>query len=216
MQTQLERLVREADFGDQVEENIGRCVHCGFCLATCPTYQILGDELDSPRGRIYQMKLVFEGAEPTRETQLHLDRCLTCRNCETTCPSGVEYGKLVDFGRQFVSERVERPRGERLLREGLRVLLGSRWFGPLYRIGQLVRPVLPPPLKAKVVARRPAGPAFKADAPYVVAVIDLDEGARMMTNIVTGDVEAVRIGQRVTVHYDDVTDEVTLPKFRLL
>ncbi len=173
MQTQLEQLVRDAEFGDQVEEHIGRCVHCGFCLATCPTYQILGDELDSPRGRIYQMKLVFEGAEPTRETQLHLDRCLTCRNCETTCPSGVEYGKLIDFGRKFVSERVERPRGERLLREGLRVLLGSPWFGVLYRVGQVVRPVLPPLLKAKVVARRPAGAAPAASGRHARQVLML-------------------------------------------
>lgn len=158
MQTELEKWVQEASYGEQVDEIIRRCVHCGFCLATCPTFQILGDELDSPRGRIYQMKLVFEGMEPTQETQRHLDRCLTCRNCETTCPSGVEYGKLVDFGRQVVNERVQRPFRQRLLRESLRRLLSSRWFPALYRMGQQMRPLLPARLKAKVVAARPAGP----------------------------------------------------------
>ena len=102
---------------------VGDCVHCGFCNATCPTYQLLGDELDGPRGRIYLMKQMFEGGEVTESTQLHLDRCLTCRNCETTCPSGVDYGHLVDIGRAIVDEKVERPAGERavrwLLKEGL-------------------------------------------------------------------------------------------------
>src|SRR5512135_1364976 len=95
---------------------VEKCVHCGFCLATCPSYQVLGDELDSPRGRIYQIKQVLEGAEPTRSQQIHLDRCLTCRSCETTCPSGVEYGHLLDIGRAAVDERVRRPLRERLAR----------------------------------------------------------------------------------------------------
>ena len=99
------------------EEILRKCVHCGFCLATCPTYNILGDELDSPRGRIYQIKQVLEGTAADAGTQLLLDRCLTCRNCETTCPSGVEYGRLLDVGRQIVEERVERPLGQRLMRK---------------------------------------------------------------------------------------------------
>jgi len=157
MQTQLADWARDTDFGREADEILRRCVHCGFCLATCPTYLILGDELDSPRGRIYQMKQVLEGVQPTYVTQQHLDRCLTCRNCETTCPSGVKYGALVDIGRQLVSERVERPWRERLLRESLRRLMGSSWFGPLYRVGRWVRPVLPPVLRAKITHAPPAG-----------------------------------------------------------
>jgi glycolate oxidase iron-sulfur subunit len=157
MQTQLAEWARDTDFGREADEILRRCVHCGFCLATCPTYQIMGDELDSPRGRIYQIKQILEGAEPTYVTQQHLDRCLTCRNCETTCPSGVQYGALVDIGRQIVSERVRRPLRERLIRGTLRRLMGSRWFGPLYRIGIWVRPVLPAVLRAKIAQSRPAG-----------------------------------------------------------
>ncbi|MFA5665089.1 glycolate oxidase subunit GlcF [Castellaniella sp.] len=155
MQTQLAEWARDTDFGREADEILRRCVHCGFCLATCPTYQLLGDELDSPRGRIYQMKQLLEGVEPTYVTQQHLDRCLTCRNCETTCPSGVEYGALVDIGRQLVSERVRRPW---LKREGLRRLMGSAWFGPLYRLGLHVRPILPAVLRSKLAPARAAGP----------------------------------------------------------
>ncbi len=162
MQTNLADWARDTDFGREADEILRRCVHCGFCLATCPTYQILGDELDSPRGRIYQMKQVLEGAEPSYVTQQHLDRCLTCRNCETTCPSGVKYGELVDIGRQIVSERVRRPLGDRLLRATLRRLLGSPWFGPLYRAGRLARPLLPAVLQSKIPQARPAG-ALPAD-----------------------------------------------------
>lgn len=157
MQTKLADWARNAEYGKDVEAIIGRCTHCGFCLATCPTFQILGDELDSPRGRIYQMKAVFEGAAPSHETQQHLDRCLTCLNCETTCPSGVEYGKLLDAGRRVLAERVRRPWRERLLRACLRRLMGSRGFGPLYRVGRWVRPVLPATLKSKITPARPAG-----------------------------------------------------------
>jgi len=109
MQTHLAPEFQNTPEGQEAEAILRKCVHCGFCLATCPTYQLLGDELDSPRGRIYQIKQVLEGHAPTRETQLHLDRCLTCLNCETTCPSGVEYGHLVDIGRQVVERSVERP-----------------------------------------------------------------------------------------------------------
>ena len=104
MQTQIADSYRNTPDGEVAERILRSCVHCGFCLATCPTYQVLGNELDSPRGRIYLMKQVLEGATPTAKTQLHLDRCLTCRNCETTCPSGVEYGKLLDIGRHLVED----------------------------------------------------------------------------------------------------------------
>lgn len=150
MQTNLASWIRDTPEGEQAEEILRRCVHCGFCLATCPTYLELGDELDSPRGRIYLIKQMLEGADVTESTQLHLDRCLTCRNCETTCPSGVEYGKLVDIGRAVVAERIERPAQERLLHSALRRGLNSPLFGPAMALGRLMRPLLPGALRDKV------------------------------------------------------------------
>ncbi|MDO9071663.1 MAG: glycolate oxidase subunit GlcF [Rubrivivax sp.] len=150
MQTKLAPEFKGTRQGETAEAILRKCVHCGFCTATCPTYQLLGDELDSPRGRIYLMKQVLEGAPVTRRTQLHLDRCLTCRNCETTCPSGVQYGHLVDIGREIVEARVERPAGERAVRWLLKEGLTSPLFGPAMKLGQLVRPLLPQALKDKV------------------------------------------------------------------
>ena len=152
MQTQLAPEFQGTRDGEAAEAILRKCVHCGFCTATCPTYQLLGDELDGPRGRIYLIKQVLEGAPVTRSTQQHLDRCLTCRNCETTCPSGVQYGQLVDIGRHIVEERVPRPAGERALRWLLREGLTSPLFGPAMKVGQLVRPLLPQSLKHKVPA----------------------------------------------------------------
>src|SRR6187431_3570987 len=120
MQTNLAPEYRDTHDGREADAILRSCVHCGFCTATCPTYQLLGDELDGPRGRIYLIKQVLEGAEPTRATQLHLDRCLTCRSCETTCPSGVQYGRLLDIGRALVAERVRRPGTVTLKRNVLR------------------------------------------------------------------------------------------------
>jgi glycolate oxidase iron-sulfur subunit len=157
MQTTLSPEFKDTPAGRDAEAILRKCVHCGFCTATCPTYQLLGDELDGPRGRIYLIKQVLEGAPPTRDTQLHLDRCLTCRNCETTCPSGVQYGHLIDIGRQLVEQRVERPPAERRQRAWLRRGLSSPLFGPAMRLGQAVRGLLPPALRAKVPERRPAG-----------------------------------------------------------
>ena len=142
--------------GQAAEAILRKCVHCGFCTATCPTYQLLGDELDGPRGRIYLMKQVLEGATPTRATQLHLDRCLTCRNCETTCPSGVQYGQLVEIGRKLVDAQVERPLAERGLRWLLKEGLTSPLFGPAMAMGKLVRPLLPAALQDKVPGAAPA------------------------------------------------------------
>ena len=153
MQTHLAPEFKGTPEGDAAEAILRACVHCGFCTATCPTYQLLGDELDGPRGRIYLIKQVLEGAEPTRATQLHLDRCLTCRNCESTCPSGVRYGELVDIGRRVVEARVERPAGERAKRWLLKEGLPSPLFSPAMKLGQMVRPLLPAPLKAKVPPR---------------------------------------------------------------
>lgn len=183
MQTNLAAWAREADFADQAEEILRRCVHCGFCTATCPTYQVLGDELDSPRGRIYLIKQVLEGEEPTRSTQVHLDRCLTCRNCETTCPSGVEYGHLVDIGRAVVEARVERPLAERVKRAALRKGLNSPLFAPAMRVGQALRGVLPEALKRKVLPRREPGALPKQDrhARQVLMLVGCVQPAMMPT-----------------------------------
>ena len=150
MQTNLAPEYRSTPEGQEAEAILRKCVHCGFCTATCPTYQTLGDELDGPRGRIYLIKQVLEGQTPTRATQEHLDRCLTCRNCESTCPSGVQYGHLVDIGRKVVDEKVQRPLGERLKRWALKEGVPSPLFGPAMKLGQAVRPLLPEALKAKV------------------------------------------------------------------
>jgi len=159
MQTNLAEFIRDTEEGREADAILRKCVHCGFCLATCPTYQLLGDELDSPRGRIYLIKQVLEGSTPTATTQLHLDRCLTCRNCETTCPSGVEYGRLADIGRRVVEERVERPLPGRLARRALRMLIPHRdRFAALLWIGQTVRPLLPRALKRRVPAPSSARP----------------------------------------------------------
>lgn len=143
------------------EAVLKKCVHCGFCLATCPTYNLLGDELDSPRGRIYLIKQVVEGHKPTIATRNHLDRCLTCRNCETTCPSGVEYGHLVDLGRDLVEETVPRSGADKWMRKGiLSVLPYSTRVTPLVKLGQAVRPLLPGALAASVPLKQvvPAKP----------------------------------------------------------
>src|SRR5574343_1828859 len=155
MQTHLAPEFVGTPEGDAAEAILRKCVHCGFCTATCPTYQLLGDELDGPRGRIYLMKQVLEGATPTRATQQHLDRCLTCRNCESTCPSGVDYGHLVDIGRKIVDAQVPRPAGERAVRWLLKEGLTSPLFGTAMALGRAVRPLLPGVLKEKVPTAHP-------------------------------------------------------------
>jgi glycolate oxidase iron-sulfur subunit len=157
MQTHLSPEFQGTPEGAEAEAILRKCVHCGFCTATCPTYQILGDELDGPRGRIYLMKQVLEGHEPTRKTQLHLDRCLTCRNCESTCPSGVDYGRLVDIGRAIVERKVQRDPSSRALRWALKEGMTSAAFGPAMKLGQAMRGVLPERLRQKVPESRPAG-----------------------------------------------------------
>jgi glycolate oxidase iron-sulfur subunit len=159
METKLApQFINTAD-GIEAKRILGKCVHCGFCTATCPTYQLLGDELDGPRGRIYLIKQIAEGQHPSEKTRVHLDRCLTCRNCESTCPSGVEYGKLVDIGRKWVEEKTpSRPGAERvtrwLLKEGL---TNPTLFNSAMSMGRLVRPFLPTALKRKIPQGLPAG-----------------------------------------------------------
>jgi glycolate oxidase iron-sulfur subunit len=157
MQTNLSPEYAGTADGQDAEAILRKCVHCGFCTATCPTYQLLGDELDGPRGRIYLIKQVLEGAQPTRKTQQHLDRCLTCRNCETTCPSGVQYGHLVDIGRKLVDAKVERPATEKALRWALKEGLPSPLFAPAMKVGQAMRGLLPASLKSKVPPKQAAG-----------------------------------------------------------
>lgn len=164
MQTHLSAEFSASTEGKEAAAILRKCVHCGFCNATCPTYQLLGDELDGPRGRIYLIKQMLEGTQVTRSTQQHLDRCLTCLNCQTTCPSGVEYGHLIDIGRKLVEERVERPPLERAKRWLLREGLTSSWFAAALKAGQVLRPLLPRVLKNKVPARTAKQSAHAARA----------------------------------------------------
>ncbi len=162
MQTRLGDDLRATPQGEEAAAILRACVHCGFCNATCPTYQLLGDELDGPRGRIYLIKQMLEGQPVTALTRGHLDRCLTCRNCETTCPSGVQYGRLIDIGREVVEQRAPRPLAERLLREGLARTLQTPWlFASLLQLGRGVRWALP----ARVREHLPAGRAYAAQRP---------------------------------------------------
>ena len=160
METHLADFIRHTTAGREAEEILRRCVHCGFCTATCPTYQLLGDELDGPRGRIYLIKQVLEGATPTEKTRLHLDRCLSCRSCETTCPSGVHYSRLLDIGREVVERMVPRTGSDAFMRGALKNLLPrSTVFGAAMKLGQSVRLLLPGALRAKVPPLSSAGPA---------------------------------------------------------
>ena len=157
MQTALAEFVRDTPEGREADAILRKCVHCGFCTATCPTYLLLGDENDSPRGRIYLMKQALEGQAITEKTRVHLDRCLTCRACETTCPSGVQYGRLLDIGRKLVEKHTRRPAGQIVRRRVLAEILPRRFlFAPLLLLGRLARPLLPPALAEKVPASVPA------------------------------------------------------------
>lgn len=158
MQTNLADFIKNTREGQEADAILRSCVHCGFCNATCPTYQLLGDELDGPRGRIYLIKQVLEGVPATAKTQSHLDRCLTCRNCETTCPSGVQYARLVDIGRKVVEQQVPRPLAARMQRLLLKEGLPRPWlFKPALKAGQLLRPLLSKPLQDKLPRTRSGG-----------------------------------------------------------
>ncbi len=153
MQTKLSADILSTPQGQAADRILRACVHCGFCTATCPTYQLLGDELDSPRGRIYLIKQMLEGNAVTAKTQTHLDRCLTCRSCETTCPSGVQYGKLIDIGRELVEHRVSRGVFDYIKRLMLRKIVPyPARFKALVTLGSLAKPLLPASLKRKLPA----------------------------------------------------------------
>jgi glycolate oxidase iron-sulfur subunit len=158
MQTNLADWIKDTPEGQEADAILRKCVHCGFCLATCPTYNLVGDELDSPRGRIYLMKQVFEGAAVTQKTQLHLDRCLTCRACESTCPSGVQYGRLVDIGRKVVEDKVGRSMVETVQRSLLKhTLPNTALFAAGLAVGRMAKPLMPASLANKMGMARPAG-----------------------------------------------------------
>jgi len=158
VQTELADFIRDTPEGREADAILRKCVHCGFCTATCPTYQLLGDELDGPRGRIYLVKQVLEGAAPTERTRLHLDRCLSCRSCESTCPSGVQYGRLADIGRGIVEQKVGRSVFDRMWRAVLgAVLPRAGLFSFLLSLGRFFRPVLPDALKEKILEKADAG-----------------------------------------------------------
>jgi glycolate oxidase iron-sulfur subunit len=198
MQTHLSPEFESTPEGEEARDIVRKCVHCGFCNATCPTYQLLGDELDGPRGRIYLIKQVLEGGVPTRSTQQHLDRCLTCLNCQTTCPSGVEYGHLVDIGRKIVDARVERPPAERAVRWLLKEGLTSPLFAPAMRIGRALRPLLPAALKNKVPSRNAAAPRAAPAREHQRKVLLLQGCAQpsMMPGI---DIAAARVLDRAGI-----------------
>jgi len=159
MDTRLADFVSQTRAGQQAEAILRQCVHCGFCTATCPTYQLLGDELDGPRGRIYLIKQLLEGKEVTEKTRLHLDRCLTCRSCETTCPSGVQYVHLLDIGRQVLEEKLPRRGGAALKQRVLReALTRPAVFGAAIGLGRMLRPLLPSSLADKLPRPAPGGP----------------------------------------------------------
>lgn len=158
MQTQLSANLKSSGLGQEAESILRTCVHCGFCLPACPTYRILGNELDSPRGRIYLMKQLMEGAAVTQKTQLHLDRCLTCLACEAACPSGVQYGRLVDIGRALTEQAVPRDALDTARRHLLaKILSRPKIFSALLQLGQLFRPILPAVMKQKIPLPRTRG-----------------------------------------------------------
>jgi len=171
MQVTLDkRFEQRADAAEAVDI-LRRCVHCGFCTATCPTYQLFGDELDGPRGRLYLVKQLLEGEVPTSRTRLHLDRCLTCRACETTCPSGVAYGPLVDIGRTVLADELPRGPLAKLGRAALAAFLTGPFFRPAVALGRLFRPVLPKALRRTLLATQPVKDVPAAARPRRVLLL---------------------------------------------
>ena len=173
MQTYFNKTLLAQPEVARVDKAIRKCVHCGFCNVTCPTYQLTGDELDGPRGRIYQIKNALEANRATPVLQKHLDRCLTCRSCETTCPAGVDYSHVLDLGREMVNRDVPRSVRQRLLHRLLRAVLPERSrFAALLRLGRWLRPILPAALKARVPLARPTGPLPDSEHPRNMILLE--------------------------------------------
>ena len=205
MQTTLSENARRLPRAEEADSILRSCVHCGFCNATCPTYQLLGDELDGPRGRIYLIKQVLEGNEVTQNTQQHLDRCLSCRNCETTCPSGVDYHNLLDIGRAVVDAAVPRPLGQRLLREGLRALVPHRnLFKGLVNSGQMFRALLPGALQSKLPRSTPENK--KRPIPHHARHVLMLEGCVQPGLSPNTNVAAARVLDRLGISVTPVSD----------
>jgi glycolate oxidase iron-sulfur subunit len=205
MHTELSREHAARDVAQRGKAIIGSCVHCGFCLATCPTYQLLGNELDSPRGRIYLIKQLLEGAAASPVTATHLDRCLTCRACETTCPSGVRYGELVDIGRQLVDEKSPRTLRERLRRTLLGAALSRRRvFAAALRLAQLLRPLLPRQYAERIPARVRVGPLPSARHPRRMLILQGCVQPALAPNI---NAAAARVLARLGVSLVDASGE---------
>ena len=178
MQTNIVESLKHSPQGKEAESILRKCVHCGFCLATCPTYNLTGNELDSPRGRIYLLKQLLEGKPVSRSTQQHLDSCLTCRACETTCPSNVSYHRLLEISVPLVEQQVPRNLKQRLLRSAiLKILPYRNRFTPLLRSAQLLRPLLPPALSHKIPTKQSATqPIEKKPPPYAQRTMLVLEG----------------------------------------
>lgn len=198
METHLSPEYKDSKIGKIAEDILSSCVHCGFCTATCPTYQQLGDELDGPRGRIYQIKNLFEGEPPTRETQVHLDRCLTCLSCMTTCPSGVEYNKLIDIGRDIVEEKVPRPLSEKVVRWGLRQILPyPQRFNAAMTIARIARPLAPGFIKNKIT---PAQSYTAADTDQTLArKVIIHQGCVQKSLTPATDAAAMRVLEAIGI-----------------
>ena len=177
MQTNLIKIYQENPDGPIAESILRSCVHCGFCNATCPSYQVLGNELDGPRGRIYLIKQLLEGQEVSAKTRLHLDRCLSCQSCESTCPSGVDYHRLLNIGRDLVDQKLERPLADKFKRMALaKILTHPRFFALLLRIGRLLRPAMPRVIKAKIPVLHNAAFHFSANTISALNTVFLHEG----------------------------------------
>jgi len=172
VQTNLAAKIKQGDQASEIESILRKCVHCGFCNATCPTYQLRGDELDGPRGRIYQMKQFFEGAPANAEMLKHLDRCLTCRACETTCPSGVQYSHLLEIGKQAIEQELPRPLWGRLKRWGILRFINSGWlFAATIRIGQALSGFMPRRVRQAIPARQTLAMRTTATHPRKVLML---------------------------------------------
>jgi glycolate oxidase iron-sulfur subunit len=204
MQTRLSEEFRGTPAGTQAQAILQSCVHCGFCTATCPTYTLLGDELDGPRGRIHLIKQALEGEAVTASTRLHLDRCLTCRACETTCPSGVQYGRLLDIGRDIVEQKAPRPLAQRLARQMLADFLTGPLFAPAVRVGRWMQPLLPERWRIGKRARLPEG---TLSLPLPSRRMLLVRGCVQPTLAPQIDVAARRLLARLGIMLVDVRDD---------